>query len=91
MTRVYPGSHPRQAQVQFSYMLNGPATEEKREGHLQGAQFAIELLRGEDFIAAAECQQGFEAGRDSIMLGSNEPLLQHIHCVWDEAVGPNKT
>ena len=89
MIRVYPGSHPGQAQVQFSYMLNGPATEEEREGHLQGAQFAIELLRGEDFVAAAECQQGFEAGRDAIVLGSNEPLLQHIHRVWDEAVGTN--
>jgi len=91
MIRVYPGSHPGQAQVQFSYMLNGPATEEEREGHLQGAQFAIELLRGEDFVAAAECQQGFEAGRDSLVLGNNEPLLQHIHRVWDEAVGPNES
>lgn len=89
MIRVYPGSHPGQAQVQFSYMLNGPATDEEREGHLQGAQFAIELLRGEDFVAAAECQQGFEAGRNAIVLGSNEPLLQHIHRVWDEAVGTN--
>jgi phenylpropionate dioxygenase-like ring-hydroxylating dioxygenase large terminal subunit len=91
MIRVYPGSHPGQAQVQFSYMLNGPATEEEREGHLQGAQFAIELLRGEDFVAAAECQQGFEAGRDSLVLGRNEPLLQHIHRVWDEAVVPQRT
>ena len=87
MIRIYPGSHPGQAQVQFSYMLNGPATDEERAGHLQGAQFAIDLLGGEDFVAAAECQQGFEAGRDSVVLGRNEPLVQHLHRVWDEAVG----
>jgi len=90
MIRIYPGAHPGQAQVQFSYMLNGPATEEERASHLQGANFAIELLRGEDFIAAAECQQGFEAGRDALALGRNEPLLQHIHRVWDEAIGTNE-
>lgn len=87
MIRIYPGAHPGQAQVQFSYMLTGPASEEERAGHLQGAQFAIELLRGEDFIAAAECQKGFEAGRDSLVLGSNEPLLQHLHRVWDQTTG----
>ena len=91
MIRVYPGAHPGQAQVQFSYMLTGPANEEERAFHLEGANFAIELLRGEDFVAAAECQQGFEAGRDSLALGSNEPLLQHIHRVWDEAIGTNKS
>lgn len=87
MIRIYPGSHPGEAQVQFSYMLTGPATEEERVFHLEGAKFANELLRGEDFVAAAECQQGFEAGRDSIVVGRNEPLLQHLHRVWDQAVG----
>ncbi len=55
--------------------------------HLEGTQFANDLLHGEDFVAAAECQQGFEAGRDSLVVGSNEPLVQHLHRVWDEAVG----
>ncbi|MFK7895287.1 MAG: SRPBCC family protein [Myxococcota bacterium] len=87
MIRIYPGAHPGEADVQFSYMLNGPATEEERAGHLQGAQFAIELLRGEDFVAAAECQRGFESGRDALVLGANEPLLQHIHRVWEAGVG----
>jgi phenylpropionate dioxygenase-like ring-hydroxylating dioxygenase large terminal subunit len=91
MIRIYPGAHPGQAQVQFSYMLTGPATEEERASHLEGAKFANDLLRGEDFIAAAECQQGFEAGRDSLVLGSNEPLVQHIHRVWDEAIGINES
>ena len=87
MIRVYPGSHPGEARVHFSYMLTGPATEEERAFHIEGAKFANDLLRGEDFVAAAQCQHGFETGRDSIVLGRNEPLLQHIHRVWDAAVG----
>lgn len=87
MIRIYPGSHPGEARVQLTYMLTGPVSEEERAFHLQGVQFANDLLRDEDFVAAAECQQGFEAGRDSIVVGSNEPLVQHLHRVWDEAVG----
>lgn len=87
MIRIYPGSHTGEARVQLTYMLHGPASEEEREFHRAGAQFANDLLRDEDFVVAAECQQGFETGRDSIVVGSNEPLLQHIHRVWDEAVG----
>ena len=87
MIRIYPGSHPGEAKVQMTYMLTGPVSDEERAMHLEGVQFSDALLRDEDFVAAAECQKGFEAGRESIVMGSNEPLLQHIHRVWNEAVG----
>ena len=87
MIRIYPGSHAGESIVQLSYMVIGPASEDERAFHLEGAQFASDLLRDEDFVAAAECQQGLEAGRDSVVAGSNEPLLQHLHRVWNKAIG----
>ena len=87
MIRIYPGSHPGEARVELAYMLTEPVSEAERAMHLEGFKFSNALLRDEDFVAAAECQQGFEAGRDSIVIGSNEPLVQHIHRALDEAIG----
>jgi phenylpropionate dioxygenase-like ring-hydroxylating dioxygenase large terminal subunit len=86
LLRVYPGSHPGESFVDFAHSLHAQPSPEEREGHLLGFQFANDLLRGEDFPMAEACQRGLAGGRDRIVAGRNEPLIQHLHREWADAM-----
>jgi hypothetical protein len=40
----------------------------------------------EDFPAAEQCQRGAEIGLTNFNFGSNEPMLQHWHRTWQNAL-----
>ena len=54
-------------------------------GELLGGGLA-KLLGGEDFPVAEQCQRGAEAGLERFVFGTVEPMVQHWHTQWREAV-----
>jgi len=52
----------------------------------QRFQFVKDLLCAEDFPMAEQCQRGLATGRDRVVIGRNEPLLQHLHQAWADGM-----
>jgi phenylpropionate dioxygenase-like ring-hydroxylating dioxygenase large terminal subunit len=87
MLRVYPGAAPGECELYLSQGSFGPIVgDEQMQRCIQGLEAACQVLRDEDFPAAEGCQRGVEAGIEQIIVGRNEPLLQHLHHTWDDAV-----
>lgn len=87
MLRVYPGDAPGTSVV---HMIGGAlhpmTTDDDRVLAQAGFDAATAVLRDEDFPAAEACQRGAAHGLENIIVGRSEPLLQHLHRVWDEAI-----
>lgn len=84
MIRIYPGERPGESVVHLSMGRHVPIeTDEVLEQCRQGLEAALAVLRDEDFPAAEQCQHGAEHALASIVVGRNEPLLQHLHQQWD--------
>jgi Ring hydroxylating alpha subunit (catalytic domain) len=64
----------------------GPFAEEDKANHLLSFEFVKSLLCTEDFPMAEQCQRGLAAGRERVVVGRNEPLLQHLHTVWADGM-----
>lgn len=86
LLRIYPGTHPGESIVDIAYSVTSVLTEDDRANHLLSFQFVTDLLCNEDFPMAEQCQAGLVAGRDRIVVGRNEPLLQHLHHLWAAAL-----
>ena len=86
LLRIYPGSHPGESTVDIAYSVTSTPTEEDRANHLLAFEFVKNVLCTEDFPMAEQCQRGLAAGRDSVVVGRNEPLLQHMHDAWIDGV-----
>lgn len=88
MLRAYPGDSPGTCVVHLSQGRHHPIeTDEELRAGRDGLQAALDVLRDEDFPAAEQCQHGAERALRNIVLGRNEPLLQHLHRGWDAAIG----
>lgn len=88
LLRVYPGATPGSSVVHLTEGSHAPVIDEaEREERLAGFAIACQVLRGEDFPAAEECQRGLERGVPEVLVGRNEPLVQHLHRVWQASVG----
>ena len=47
-----------------------------------------EIIRDEDYVAAAASQVGAESGlQEEVIFGRNEPALHHYHNTYREALG----
>ena len=57
---------------------------EKMEESRAAYDFGGQAFENEDLPAAIECQQGLAAGRDTIHIGRNEPIVQFWHRLWRE-------
>lgn len=85
MIRVEPGSSPDTSIVYYS----GVCDDIKRMDDARRAyEFGGDIFEGEDLPAAEQCQQGIAApGRESVILGRNEPIVQFWHRKWGDACG----
>lgn len=86
LLRIYPGSHPGESVVDIAYSVTSTVTEQDRANHQMSFRFVKDLLCTEDFPMAEQCQRGLAAGRERVVVGRNEPLLQHLHRVWVNGV-----
>jgi carnitine monooxygenase subunit len=87
MIRVYPGAVPGQAVVHVSEAALTPIVDETvREARTFALDITCAVLRDEDFPAAEQCQQGVEHALSHIVIGKNEPLVQHWHDRWQAAL-----
>ncbi|HSB95593.1 MAG TPA: aromatic ring-hydroxylating dioxygenase subunit alpha [Spongiibacteraceae bacterium] len=83
MIRVEPGASPDTSVIYYSGVCADPARfEESRESY----RFGGDIFGHEDLRAALECQQGLAAGRSTIIIGRNEPIVQFWHRSWNAAL-----
>ena len=88
MLRIYPGQHVGESTVELTEASIRPATsDEERAARNGGASVAAKILGGEDFPVAEQCQRSAEAGLSRFVFGTIEPMLQHWHTAWREALG----
>ena len=59
---------------------------EKMADSLAAYDFGGKAFENEDLPAAIECQAGLAAGREHILIGRNEPVVQFWHKVWRQAL-----
>ena len=87
MFRVYPGRNVNECTVDLTEASLKPiVNEEDREARKRGADFAALVVGTEDFPTAEQCQRGAEIGLTNFNFGSNEPMLQHWHRTWQNAL-----
>lgn len=87
MLRIYPGMHPGECTVELTEASLTPvASDEEREARGRGVNIAAQILGGEDFPVAEQCQRGAQAGMSQFVFGAIEPMLQHWHTAWNDAV-----
>ena len=87
MLRIYPGRHVGEATVELTEASISPVrTDEERASRAQGAGFAALILGTEDFPVAEQCQRGAESGLTRFVFGTVEPMVQHWHAVWRDAL-----
>jgi carnitine monooxygenase subunit len=87
MFRIYPGRHVGESTVHLTEASIAPVqSDEERAARVAGADFAALIVGKEDFPAAETCQRGAEIGLTRFVFGKNEPMLQHWHRTWREAL-----
>lgn len=82
LIRIYPGTHPGESIMNIAYTTTLNPTEEDKANHRASFEFVKNLLLQEDVPMAEQCQRGLDGGRERIVVGRNEPLLQHLHDAW---------
>jgi phenylpropionate dioxygenase-like ring-hydroxylating dioxygenase large terminal subunit len=89
IVRVYPnGDNPRESFSRISFYAWPDGLEEKLDRLLMFQRGFAEVIRGEDYVAAAQCQIGADSGvQEDFIFGRNEPALHHYHNTYREALG----
>lgn len=83
LIRVEPGARPGESVVYYSGLCSDIAG---MDGSRDAYEFGGTIFETEDLTAAKQCQQGLAAGRDSVIFGRNEPVVQAWHRRWNEAL-----
>ena len=89
LVRVYPvPGEPGRAVSKVSF-YNWPWVLREEPGRVGELQKAFgEVIRDEDYVAAAASQVGAESGlQETVVFGRNEPALHHYHNTYREALG----
>jgi len=87
MFRIYPGRHVGESTVELTEASIAPVqSDEERAARMQGADFAALVVGKEDFPVAEQCQRGAESGLTRFVFGTVEPMLQHWHNTWRDAL-----
>ncbi|HQQ64407.1 MAG TPA: aromatic ring-hydroxylating dioxygenase subunit alpha [Pseudomonadales bacterium] len=79
--RTEPGNTPDTSVVYYSGVCRYP---ENMEASRAAYDFGGKAFEHEDLPAAIECQQGLTRGREKIVIGRNEPVVQFWHRMWRE-------
>lgn len=83
MIRAEPGANPAQSKVTY---LGVCKINEQMEMAKKSYEFGGHVFSTEDLPAAEECQQGIEANKRDLLIGTNEPLLQFWHQLWKDTL-----
>jgi hypothetical protein len=97
LVRVYPdAANPHQSHSKIDFYLDplidqalrDPEMAERYGDVRQRMQGFAEIIRDEDYVAAALAHQGAVSGaQEYVTFGRNEPALHHYHNTYREALG----
>ena len=89
LVRVYPdGAAPGRSLSRVSFYARPEALAANPEGVRGLSQGFADIIRDEDYVAAASSYVGAESGQIShFIFGRNEPALHHYHATYREALG----
>ena len=89
LVRVYPNKeNPHESFSQISFYTNPAIPDEMRIGMSERLAGFSEIIRDEDYVAAAASHAGARSGaREYFMFGRNEPALHHYHNTYNEILG----
>ncbi|MCP5025726.1 MAG: Rieske 2Fe-2S domain-containing protein [Actinomycetia bacterium] len=87
LVRAYPvPGEPNRHRSRVNFYL-GPGLEGDEYAEAMATRFA-EVIRDEDYVAAASSQVAADSGHvPHLLFGRNEPALHHYHNVFNEALG----
>ncbi len=83
MIRAEPADAPGRARVSYSGVRTPHCDP---EAAAEAYHFGGEVFAKEDLPMAEACQRGLATGRQSLLLGRNEPVVQFWHRVWADAL-----
>jgi phenylpropionate dioxygenase-like ring-hydroxylating dioxygenase large terminal subunit len=82
--RGEPGPTPDTSVV---WLIGGYRDPRKLEESRAAFEFGLKAFETEDLPAAEESQRGLAAGRPTLLVGRNEPVVQFWHRLWRDALG----
>ena len=89
LVRVYPdGAAPGHSRSRVSFYARPEALKSNPDGVRMLSRGFAEIIRDEDYVAAASSYVGAESGQIShFIFGRNEPALHHYHATYRAALG----
>jgi phenylpropionate dioxygenase-like ring-hydroxylating dioxygenase large terminal subunit len=89
LVRVYPRQHnPHESFSQISFYTNPDIPQEERMMMAERLAGFSEIIRDEDYAAAATCHEGARSGAMThFTFGRNEPALHHYHNTYNKILG----
>jgi len=89
LVRIYPNKeNPHESFSQISFYTNPAIPDEFRMEMSQRLTGFSEIIRDEDYAAAATSHKGAMSGaREYVLFGRNEPALHHYHNTYNEILG----
>jgi len=89
LVRIYPvEDDPTRSFSQVSFYTHPDVPMEVREGMSERLARFSEIIRDEDYAAAASSHIGAESGAlTHFVFGRNEPALHHYHNTYNEVLG----
>lgn len=87
MLRIYPANTPAKSIVYVTYGSPDPIiNDQQREWYRLSMDAVCNVLFNQDFPMAEACQRGLEGGAAQVVFGRNEPMLQHLASVRQQAL-----
>lgn len=89
LVRVYPdGENPHRSLSRVTFYARPEAVDNDLESTLALQQTFADIIRDEDYVAAAASYRGAQCGLvDHFLFGRNEPALHHYHKTYRDALG----
>jgi len=89
LVRVYPhGDDPHRSFSRITFYGRPEALDHDDERLVELPRQFAEIIRDEDYVAAASSHRGLRSGLlDHMVFGRNEPALHHYHNTYREALG----
>ena len=89
LVRVYPRKdNPHESFSQISFYTNPDVPQEERAIMSERLAGFSEIIRDEDYAAAATCHEGARSGAMThFTFGRNEPALHHYHNTYNRILG----
>ncbi len=86
--RGEPGPTPDRS---VAWLIGAYRVPEKHAESRAAFEFGLRAFQTEDLPAAEESQRGLAAGRQTLLIGRNEPVVQFWHRLWRYSLDGRKT